>query len=115
MLGIVAHKEQSTTNLFEMSKRMLEYLPETIKPEQKKSNAKELVFNNQNGNGLDSKIKCMTAGGKGIGRSDTFTALHLSELAFWEGNKKEIMTGLLQAVPNTPESMIIIESTANRF
>lgn len=115
MLGIVAHKEQSTTNLFEMSKRMLEYLPDTIKPEQKKSNAKELVFNNQNGTGLDSKIKCMTAGGKGIGRSDTFTALHLSELAFWEGNKKEIMTGLLQAVPNTPESMIIIESTANGF
>lgn len=113
--GIVAHKEQSTTNLFEMSKRMLEYLPDTIKPEQKKSNAKELVFNNQNGTGLDSKIKCMTAGGKGIGRSDTFTALHLSELAFWEGNKKEIMTGLLQAVPNTPESMIIIESTANGF
>lgn len=113
--GIVAHKEQSTTNLFEMSKRMLEYLPETIKPEQKKSNAKELVFNNQEGTGLDSKIKCMTAGGKGIGRSDTFTALHLSELAFWEGNKKEIMTGLLQAVPNTPESMIIIESTANGF
>ncbi len=113
--GIVAHKEQSTTNLFEMSKRMLEYLPDIIKPEQKKSNAKELVFNNQNGTGLDSKIKCMTAGGKGIGRSDTFTALHLSELAFWEGNKKEIMTGLLQAVPNTPESMIVIESTANGF
>lgn len=113
--GIVAHKEDSTTNLFNMSKRMLEYLPEDIKPEQKKSNAKELVFNNSEGTGLDSKIKCMTAGGKGIGRSDTFTALHLSELAFWEGNKKETMTGLLQAVPNTPESMIIIESTANGY
>ncbi len=113
--GIVAHKEDSTTNLFNMSKRMLEYLPEDIKPEQKKSNAKELVFNNGEGTGLDSKIKCMTAGGKGIGRSDTFTALHLSELAFWEGNKKETMTGLLQAVPNTPESMIIIESTANGY
>ena len=63
---------------------MLEYLPESIKPEQKKSNAKELVFNNEEGTGLDSKIKCMTAGGKGIGRSDTFTALHLSELALME-------------------------------
>ncbi len=113
--GIVAHKEDSTTNLFNMSKRMLEYLPETIKPEQKKSNAKELVFNNQSGSGLDSKIKCMTAGGKGIGRSDTFTALHLSELAFWEGNKQNILLGLLQAVPNIPNSMIVIESTANGF
>ncbi|MCI8760509.1 MAG: hypothetical protein HFJ34_05255 [Clostridia bacterium] len=113
--GIIAHKEDSTANLFNMSKRMYEYLPETIKPEKKKSNAKELVFNNDNRTGLDSKMKCMTAGGRGIGRSDTFTALHLSELAFWEGNKKEIMTGLLQSVPNTPESMIIIESTANGF
>lgn len=113
--GIVAHKEDSTTNLFNMSKRMLEYLPEDIKPEQKKSNAKELVFNNDQGTGLDSRIKCMTAGGKGIGRSDTFTALHLSELAFWEGDKKATMTGLLQAVPNTLDSMIIIESTANGY
>lgn len=113
--GIVAHKEDSTTNLFTMSKRMLDYLPEAIKPAQKKSNAKELVFNNDIGTGLDSKIKCMTAGGKGIGRSDTFTALHLSELAFWEGDKKATMTGLLQAVPNTPESIIIIESTANGY
>lgn len=113
--GIVAHKEDSTANLFNMSKRMLEYLPDSIKPEQKKSNAKELVFNNDEGTGLDSKMKCMTAGGKGIGRSDTFTALHLSELAFWEGDKQDILLGLLQAVPNIPESMVIIESTANGF
>lgn len=113
--GIVAHKEDSTANLFNMSKRMLEYLPDSIKPEQKKSNAKELVFNNDKGTGLDSKMKCMTAGGKGIGRSDTFTALHLSELAFWEGDKQDILLGLLQAVPNIPESMVIIESTANGF
>lgn len=113
--GIVAHKEDSTANLFNMSKRMLEYLPEDIKPERKKSNAKELVFNNEQGTGLDSRMKVMTAGGKGIGRSDTFTALHLSELAFWEGDKKNTMIGLLQAVPNTPDSMIIIESTANGY
>lgn len=113
--GIVAHKEDSTNNLFNMSKRMYEYLPDPIKPERKKSNAKELIFNNQNGTGLDSKIKCMTAGGKGIGRSDTFTALHLSELAFWERDKQNTLLGLLQAVPNIPESMVIIESTANGF
>ena len=113
--GIVAHKVDSTNNLFEMSKRMYEFLPDEIKPDKKKSNAKELVFNNDNGTGLDSKIKCMTAGGNGIGRSDTFTALHLSELAFWEGDKKDTLTGLLQSVPSTPDSMVIIESTANGF
>ena len=113
--GIVAHKADSTANLFDMSKRMYEFLPDEMQPEQKKSNAKELVFNNSEGTGLNSKMKCMTAGGDGIGRSDTFTALHLSELAFWQGNKKDTLTGLLQAVPTTLDSMIIIESTANGF
>lgn len=113
--GIIAHKEDSTTNLFEMSKLFYENLPEPMKPARKKSNAKELVFNNRDNTGLNSRIKCMTAGGKGIGRSDTFINLHLSELAFWEGDKKKTLIGLLQAVPNTPDSMVIIESTANGY
>ena len=113
--GIVAHKENSTTNLFEMSKLYYENLPEPMKPARKKSNAKELVFNNKFNTGLNSRIKCMTAGGNGIGRSDTFINLHLSELAFWEGDKKKTLIGLLQAVPNTLDSVVIIESTANGY
>lgn len=113
--AIVAHKEDSTTNLFNMSKLMYNQLPEVLKPEKKNSNAKELVFNNKDGTGLNSKIKCMTAGGDGVGRSDTINNLHLSELAFWQGDKKQTLLGLLQAVPNTPNTMIVIESTANGF
>lgn len=113
--AIVAHKEDSTTNLFNMSKLMYDELPEPMKPEKKKSNAKELVFDRSDGTGLKSKIKCFTAGGKGVGRSDTINNLHLSELAFWQGDKKATLTGLLQAVPNTPDTMIAIESTANGF
>ena len=94
---------------------MYDELPEPMKPEKKKSNAKELVFDKDDGKGLKSKIKCFTAGGKGVGRSDTINNLHLSELAFWQGDKKVTMTGLLQAVPNTPDTMIAIESTANGF
>lgn len=53
-----------------------------------------------------------TAGSKKFGRGDTITNLHCSEYAFWP-NPKELMTGLLQAVPKTGE--IIIESTGNGF
>ena len=113
--AIVAHKEDSTTNLFNMSKLMYNQLPETLKPEKKSSNAKELVFDNKSGTGLNSKIKCMTAGGDGVGRSDTITNLHLSELAFWQGDKKQTLLGLLQAVPHNSGTMIIIESTANGY
>lgn len=113
--AIVAHKEESTANLFNMSKLMYDELPEPMKPEKKKSNARELVFDKEDGTGLKSKIKCFTAGGKGVGRSDTINNLHLSELAFWQGDKKQTLLGLLQAVPNTPNTMIIIESTANGY
>ena len=113
--GIITHKEDATTNLFNMSKRMYDNLPTPLRPEIKNSNAKELIFDTKEGNGLGSKIKCMTAGSGGVGRSDTFNNLHISELAFWQGDKKETLTGLFQAVPNTPNSMVIIESTANGY
>lgn len=113
--GIITHQDTATTNLFNMSKLMYNNLPVEIQPSIKNSNAKELIFDKEGGSGLNSKIKCMTAGSKGVGRSDTINNLHISELAFWEGDKKQILTGLLQAVPNKPNSMIIIESTANGF
>lgn len=112
--GIVAHKEDATSNLFNMSKRIYDNLPESMKPKKKASNAKELIFDNDKGTGLKSKIKCMTAGADGVGRSDTFNNLHISELAFWN-NAKDTMLGLMQAVPNLPNTMVIIESTANGY
>lgn len=113
--AIVAHQEDSTTNLFNMYKLMYENLPAPLKPTQKASNAKELVFNNKSNTGLNSRIRCMTAGTGGVGRSFTINYLHISELAFWKGDVKETMLGLMQAVPNTPDSMVIIESTANGY
>lgn len=113
--GIITHLASATTNLFNMSKLMLDNLPDDMKPSIKRSNAQELIFDNDTGTGLKSRIKCMTAGTSGVGRSDTFDNLHLSELAFWEGDVTATLTGLFQAVPNLPDTMIIIESTANGF
>ena len=113
--GIITHKEEATTNLFNMSKRMYDNLPSEMKPSLKRSNAKELIFDNDEGTGLKSKIKCMTAGSSGVGRSDTFNYLHISELAFWGNSAKETTIGLFQAVPNLPNTIIVIESTANGF
>lgn len=113
--GIITHQDEATTNLFNMSKLMYDCLPKEMQPSRKSCNAKDLIFDNDSGTGLKSKIRCMTAGGQGVGRSYTFNNLHISELAFWPGDKKATMTGLLQAVPNLPNTMIIIESTANGF
>lgn len=113
--GIITHQDEATKNLFNMSKLMYECLPQEMKPAKKASNAQELIFDNDKGTGLKSKIRCMTAGSQGVGRSYTYDNLHVSELAFWPGNKKTTMTGLLQAVPNLPSTIIIIESTANGY
>lgn len=113
--GIITHQDVATKNLFNMNKLMYECLPQEMKPAKKASNAQELIFDNDKGTGLKSKIRCMTAGSKGVGRSYTFNNLHISELAFWPGDKKTTMTGLLQAVPNLPNTIIIIESTANGY
>lgn len=113
--GIITHVTDATNNLYNMSKLMYDYLPIEFRPEKDRDNVNELYFNNKEGTGLNSKIKCMTAGSRGVGRSFTYKNLHVSELAFWQGDKKSQLTGLLQSVPNQPNTMIFIESTANGF
>ena len=117
---IVAHTAEATQNLFQMSKRFYDHLPRQIRPLQKASNGQELVFNKParykgNAVGLNSRIRCATAGGEGIGRSSTLTAVHLSEFAWWPNPKLDTLIGLLQAVPDRPGTMVIIESTANGY
>lgn len=115
---IVAHEDDASTNLFNMSKLYYDELPEELKPMKKASNAKEVLFENPNFNvndpqtGLRSRIKIATANNLGAGRSATVHNLHASEVAFWRDGKT-IMLGLMQAVPNTPNTMVILESTAN--
>jgi hypothetical protein len=120
---IIAHKDDATANLFKMSKLYYDKLPSLLKPMRQASNAYELVFANptrnpaekENNPGLLSTIKCATAGGSGVGRSDTYTNVHASEIAFWGDNTKETLNGLLQAVPSKPGTLVIYESTANGF
>lgn len=117
---IVAHTQEATKNLFLMSKRFYDYLPKQLKPLQKASNAQELVFDRPakykgKGMGLNSRIRCATAGGMGIGRSSTLRAAHLSEFAWWPGDKRNTLNGLMQAVPDRPGTLVIIESTPNGF
>ena len=120
---IIAHSEDSTSKLFRMSKLFYEELPEPLKPMLKSSNAQELLFENPTKRsaekmarpGFRSSIRCVTAGGRGIGRSFTFQNLHASEVAFWPGDADVVWSGALQAVPSAPGTMVVVESTANGF
>jgi len=115
---IIAHDKESTQNLFRMSKLFWDTQDRQLRPMVKASNRTELIFENPSkagkadDPGLRSYIRVETANNPQAGRAFTIHNLHISELAFWE-KPEETMTGLMQAVPDRPQTMIVIESTAN--
>jgi len=104
---ILAHEGDATDNLFAMTRRFYEELPEGLCPKPTKFNTSEMVFSQFN-----SQYKVGTAGNKKTGRSQTIHLFHGSEVAFWE-NTDHLSTGILQTIPGASGSEIILESTAN--
>jgi hypothetical protein len=104
---ILTHRDDATDNLFKMTQRYYQYLPDKIKPFVDRKSAKELSFTL-----LDSGYKVGTAATGSVGRSDTIQLFHGSEVAFWK-SASEIASGIMQAIPR--ESEIILESTAKEM
>lgn len=104
---ILTHEAEATKNLFDMTKRYNDEMPEGLIPIADNSSAKELNFN-----ALSSGYAVGTAGNKAVGRSQTIQIFHGSEVAYWP-NAEEHAKGVLQAVPDEPGTEIILESTAN--
>ena len=106
---VVTHHSDSTRALFDMTKRYHDNCPDLLKPHTKYSSRRELTFDV-----LDSSYVVATAGGESIGRGETLTHVHASELAFWQKSTAlENWNGMTQAVPNKPGTAIFVESTAN--
>lgn len=104
---ILTHEQDATNNLFGMVERYHDHCPELVKPTTGAANAKELSFPR-----LDSGYAVGTAGAKAVGRSQTVQLFHGSEVAFWP-NAPTHFAGVVQAIPDLPETEIILESTAN--
>lgn len=104
---ILTHETEATKNLFEMTKRYYEKLPEGLCPAADRSSAKELRFLQ-----FDSGYSVGTAGNKGVGRSQTIQLFHGSEVGYWP-NAEEHAKGVMQAISNESGTEIILESTAN--
>lgn len=102
---ILTHEQDATDNLFEMVGRYHEHTP--LKPSTGASSAKELLFDR-----LDSGYSVGTAGSKAVGRSKTVQLFHGSEVAFWP-NAATHFAGVVQAIPDLPDTEVVLESTAN--
>ena len=104
---ILTHEAEATKNLFDMTKRYYDMLPEGLVPKPDASSAKELNFKT-----LNSGYGVGTAGNKGVGRSQTVQLFHGSEAGYWP-HAEDHAKGILQAISNEDGTEIILESTAN--
>ena len=115
---ILADDIDGSNYLFEMSKLFQEKLEEHtphLAPALKRSNEKKLEFADIHSQiRIDSAMNARSAmtGGSRVGRKFTFQIVHLSEVAYFPG-LKSLLTGLLQAVPKLPGTIVIGETTAN--
>src|SRR3990167_4774671 len=107
---VVADDLDGANYIFEMQKLFQEYLDKHLAPEITYSNEKKLSFA-----GINSQILIDTSENANVGRKYTFQMVHGTEAARWKKSLEEIMSGIGHAVPNAPETMIFLETTARGF
>ncbi|MBF0317705.1 MAG: hypothetical protein HQL04_05975 [Nitrospirae bacterium] len=110
---LITHEQEATEFIFNMTRRFHRHVPGDFKPAQLHNNSKEIEFNRAAGLGLDGALRVGTAGKTDFGSGQLIHYLHLSEVAKWPAHTtSELLTSLLQCVPDEPETEIIFESTA---
>lgn len=110
---IVAHDKSSAKNIFSYYTQLQQHYPAAgfkgvHMPDLKRDTVAAGVLEWVNG----SYVRVETANNLESGRSYSLRYLHLSEYAFWR-NAAKLMGGLMQSVPDDPDTAVIIESTAN--
>jgi len=103
---VLSDKSDSSDNIFKIAKLFYDSLPASFKIPLEKDSTSELQFI------TNSSFRVGTAGSKSVGRSMTINYFHGSEVAFWN-NANDIVSGMLQTIPDSPDSELFLESTAN--
>lgn len=104
---VYAHDDDTLAELFSMIGRFHDYLPEALQIPTAANNTRELEYA-----GLDSRMGKRVAGYKDVGRGKTIHHAHLSEVDFYD-DPTTVMAGVVEAVPTTGPSTLILETTAN--
>ena len=108
---VVSMDADSAEHIFSITDRFYHYLPASEKAAipTVASNRKELKFAEPHG----GRIIVETAGKKAAGHSFTLAGLHLSEVSRWPDDTEDARAGLLNSIPESPNTVIIVESVAN--
>ncbi len=102
---IIAQEIYSAADIFRRARRFYEHLP---LPRLRPSRVSEIEFQLPDGS---SWLSVASAGKVGKGRGTTKSVVLASEVAYW--TQPEVLVGLFQAVPDLPDTVWILESTAN--
>lgn len=100
--------QEATDKVFKMAGMFQDNLPDNVKRATKYSSKKEIVYTDPH----RSSFLCQTSGKGVLGRGGLTHYLHCTEFAFWD-RAKEQLGGAAQEVPDSADTAIIIESTAN--
>lgn len=112
---VVSHLDEQAESLFSKVLFMRDHLPSSLQPSGPKPRKDHLQFDSiQCLDGrflLHSQIHVATASGKELWRGLSLLTVHLSEFALFP-YAQDTLLGILQAVPASPDSLVMIESTA---
>ncbi|MBB6445621.1 hypothetical protein [Bacillus benzoevorans] len=106
---IVSYKSDSSKALFEKLKSMNDWIDREkypVFPSVKRDNRDELFFDN------GSRITCLVASNKSIGRGSTYSWIHMSEFAFYDRQEMQLLSAE-QSLAKGSSSVLTIETTSN--
>lgn len=113
---VIAHDKETTKKLFRIGERIYDNLPPIPEVKPNKISHRRgtfLHFGDEDGGGWpDSTYLVDTAGERESGRGGTYTLFHGSEVAVWPDIATKL-TALGEAIPDEPETLVVLESTAN--
>ncbi len=113
---IMGHESKSTKTLYKMVQLFHELNP--IAPPTRKSNADELIFDDERKGhyGLKSEYQLDTAKNVEAGRAQGIHFLHLSEESMYPAHAEDLLTSLFSCVPRPPaDTEIWRESTGKGY
>lgn len=118
----VAHDKETGGKLFRIFETIYNNLPNDPELKPEAHSYRRSQFLHLGGDAMrhagevfpDSRYTVDTAGEFQAGRGGTYRAIHASEVAFW-ARINEKLTALMSAVPDDPETLFAMESTANGY
>lgn len=107
---VMADDEEGASDIFKMTETFYESMQGDhphLTPQRRRSDERRVEFHNKK-----SGIRIETANNKRAGRKYTYRYAHLTEVAFYP-NLFRLLAGLLPSIPDRPETILLMESTAN--